>query len=145
MIDGDQLDGSTFGRYIDEVFSALQCSKEPVPFFRFITVAALHVFINERVDVAIFEVGIGGRFDSTNIISSPIVCGISSLALEHTNLLGTTLEAIAWHKCGIFKSVLRCGRYYSVLLHLSQTKVPMRNSMTCVSSTPKRRDQGRSL
>lgn len=55
------------------------------------------------MDVAVIEVGIGGRFDCTNILPCPVVCGMTTLSLEHTNLLGHSLKEIAWHKCGIFK------------------------------------------
>nr|KAG5700455.1 hypothetical protein BaRGS_013942 [Batillaria attramentaria] len=72
-------------------------------YFGFLTVMAFYVFVREKVDVALLEVGIGGEYDSTNVVRKPIVCGISSLDLDHTNLLGHTLEDIAWHKSGIFK------------------------------------------
>uniref|UniRef100_A0A3B3ZQP5 tetrahydrofolate synthase n=1 Tax=Periophthalmus magnuspinnatus TaxID=409849 RepID=A0A3B3ZQP5_9GOBI len=56
-----------------------------------------------QVDLAIIEVGIGGAYDCTNIIRRPWVCGISSLGIDHTQLLGDTMEKIAWQKGGIFK------------------------------------------
>ena len=71
------------------------------PYFRFLTLLAMHVFQRENVDVAILETGIGGRYDPTNIFP-PAVCGITSLGLEHTALLGKTLPQIAWQKAGIF-------------------------------------------
>ena len=49
--------------------------------------------------------GIGGEYDSTNLITQPLVCGISHLGLDHTNLLGTTIKEIAWHKAGILKVI----------------------------------------
>jgi folylpolyglutamate synthase len=49
------------------------------------------------------EVGVGGEYDSTNIIEKPIVCGVTSLGFDHQRVLGDTIEAIAWHKGGIFK------------------------------------------
>ncbi|CAG8544654.1 1461_t:CDS:2, partial [Scutellospora calospora] len=55
------------------------------------------------VDVAIMEVGIGGEYDSTNIIEKPTVCGVSSLGIDHQSYLGETIDLIAWHKGGIFK------------------------------------------
>ncbi|XP_041347183.1 folylpolyglutamate synthase, mitochondrial-like, partial [Gigantopelta aegis] len=64
---------------------------------------AFTVFIKEKVDVLVMEVGIGGQNDCTNVIRSPIVCGVTSLGLEHTDKLGNTIEKIAWHKAGIFK------------------------------------------
>ena len=48
----------------------------------------------------------GGQFDATNVINDPIVCGISSLGLDHTDVLGNTIDKIAWHKAGIIKVFL---------------------------------------
>ena len=59
-------------------------------YFNFLTIMAIHAFIEEQVDVAVVEVGIGGEFDCTNVIPSPIVCGVSSLGLDHTDILGIT-------------------------------------------------------
>ncbi|KAM5332140.1 folylpolyglutamate synthase, mitochondrial isoform 3-T3 [Glossophaga mutica] len=72
-------------------------------YFRFLTLMAFHVFLQEKVDLAVVEVGIGGTYDSTNIIRKPVVCGVSSLGIDHTSLLGDTMEKIAWQKGGIFK------------------------------------------
>nr|BAE33941.1 unnamed protein product [Mus musculus] len=72
-------------------------------YFRFLTLMAFHVFLQEKVDLAVVEVGIGGAFDCTNIIRKPVVCGVSSLGIDHTSLLGDTVEKIAWQKGGIFK------------------------------------------
>ena len=73
-------------------------------FFNFLAIMSIHVFLNEEVDVAIMEVGIGGEYDSTNLFERPIVCGVTSLGLDHTNILGNTIEEIAWNKAGIFKA-----------------------------------------
>ncbi len=64
---------------------------------------AFHVFLEKKVDAVILEVGMGGQYDATNIISDPVVCGISSLGLDHTDVLGDTIDKIAWHKAGIIK------------------------------------------
>lgn len=72
-------------------------------FFDLITVMAMRVFISEGVDVIVLEVGKGGYTDRTNFMRKPVVCGITSLALEHTESLGNTIEKIAWHKAGIIK------------------------------------------
>nr|AAK69546.1 folylpoly-gammaglutamate synthetase precursor [Cricetulus griseus] len=72
-------------------------------YFRFLTLMAFHVFLQEKVDLAVVEVGIGGAYDCTNIIRKPVVCGVSSLGMDHTSLLGDTVEKIAWQKGGIFK------------------------------------------
>jgi folylpolyglutamate synthase/dihydrofolate synthase len=62
-----------------------------------------HVFIREGVDAAVYEVGVGGEYDSTNIVEQPAVTGISSLGIDHTFTLGNTIEEIAWNKAGIQK------------------------------------------
>ncbi|KAK5175935.1 hypothetical protein LTR16_011353, partial [Cryomyces antarcticus] len=58
----------------------------------------------EGVDAAVIECGIGGEYDSTNILVQPSVTGITSLGIDHTAMLGNTVEEIAWHKSGIFKA-----------------------------------------
>ncbi|ONH95066.1 hypothetical protein PRUPE_7G049800 [Prunus persica] len=73
------------------------------PLFQFLTLLALKIFVCEQVDVAIIEVGLGGKTDSTNVIKEPIVCGITSLGMDHVEALGNTLGQIASHKAGIFK------------------------------------------
>ncbi|KAJ6747548.1 FOLYLPOLYGLUTAMATE SYNTHASE-RELATED [Salix koriyanagi] len=73
------------------------------PLFQFLTVLAFKIFVCEQVDVSIIEVGLGGRKDSTNVIEEPIVCGITSLGMDHTDALGNTIGQIASHKAGIFK------------------------------------------
>ncbi|KAI5070490.1 hypothetical protein GOP47_0014833 [Adiantum capillus-veneris] len=76
----------------------------PMPtYFRFLTLLAFKIFIEEKVDVAILEVGLGGRFDATNVVRTPTVCGITSLGYDHMEILGYTLPEIAGEKAGIFK------------------------------------------
>ncbi|XP_023527435.1 folylpolyglutamate synthase isoform X1 [Cucurbita pepo subsp. pepo] len=76
----------------------------PMPaLFQFLTLLAFKIFIDEEVDVAIIEVGLGGMYDSTNVIEEPIVCGITSLGMDHMELLGNSLSQIASHKAGILK------------------------------------------
>ncbi|XP_067940728.1 folylpolyglutamate synthase, mitochondrial-like isoform X2 [Watersipora subatra] len=97
------LFAENFWQVHDELFQHLKPG-ETLPFyFHFLTLLALRTFIREKVDVAILEVGIGGRYDCTNIISQPICTAVTSLALDHTNILGNTIEEIAWQKAGIFK------------------------------------------
>ncbi|KAJ0892603.1 putative tetrahydrofolate synthase [Helianthus annuus] len=76
----------------------------PMPnLFRFLALLAFKTFAAEQVDVAIMEVGLGGKFDATNVVQTPVVCGIASLGYDHTEILGDTLAAIAGEKAGIFK------------------------------------------
>ncbi|GJY57951.1 folylpolyglutamate synthase isoform X8 [Tanacetum coccineum] len=77
----------------------------PMPnLFRFLALLGFKIFAAEQVDVAIMEVGLGGKFDATNVVQTPVVCGIASLGYDHTEILvGNTLGAIAGEKAGIFK------------------------------------------
>lgn len=70
--------------------------------FELLTCAAFVHFRNEAVDIALIEAGLGGRFDSTNVVQ-PKVSIITSISLEHTNFLGDTITSIAEHKAGIMK------------------------------------------
>ena len=71
-------------------------------FFELTTAMAFKYFADEKVDVAVIEVGLGGRLDSTNIIT-PILSVITNIALDHTQFLGSTLAEIASEKAGIIK------------------------------------------
>ncbi|KAI8341279.1 Mur ligase [Chlamydoabsidia padenii] len=128
-INGDPISEDLFAKYFQDVWTRLENTKdqpipldnqEPLPsdhskgtlqrihpdkpvFFRFLTLLALHAFVQEKVDVAILEVGVGGEYDSTNIIENPVVCGITALGMDHVNVLGDTIDQIAWHKSGIIK------------------------------------------
>ena len=74
-------------------------------FFELTMMMAFEWFASENVDVAVIEVGMGGRLDSTNIIH-PELCVITNISKDHTQFLGTTLSAIAAEKAGIIKACL---------------------------------------
>jgi folylpolyglutamate synthase len=76
--------------------------EKPV-YFRFLTLLAYHVFISLRVKLTVLEVGIGGTYDSTNLVPKPLATGVTALGLDHTFVLGNTVQEIAWNKGGIFK------------------------------------------
>lgn len=71
-------------------------------FFEFTTIMAFEYFHQQQVDFAIIEVGLGGRLDSTNIIT-PLVSAITNVDLDHQNILGNTIEEITYEKAGIIK------------------------------------------
>ncbi|TDH01751.1 hypothetical protein EPR50_G00165900 [Perca flavescens] len=107
-INGQPIGKELFTKYFWQVYGRLDETKDAhggtMPaYFRFLTILAFHVFLQEKVDLAVIEVGIGGAYDCTNIIRRPWVCGISSLGIDHTQILGDTIEKIAWQKGGIFK------------------------------------------
>ena len=72
--------------------------------FEFITVLAFCWFAQMGCDIVCLEVGLGGRFDATNVIPSPVACLIASISLDHTAILGDTVEQIAAEKGGILKT-----------------------------------------
>jgi dihydrofolate synthase/folylpolyglutamate synthase len=71
--------------------------------FEVITAAAWLYFAQEKVDIAVIEVGLGGRLDATNVVDNPLVSVITSLSMEHRQILGPTLRDIAREKAGILK------------------------------------------
>ncbi len=74
----------------------------PPTFFELVAAVAFRRFHQQRVDLALIEVGMGGRFDATNV-ATPEVCAITTIDFEHTRYLGDTLEEIAFEKAGIIK------------------------------------------
>jgi dihydrofolate synthase / folylpolyglutamate synthase len=74
-------------------------------FFEWTVIMAFTYFKEQQVDYAIIETGLGGRLDSTNIIS-PLACLITNISFDHQDLLGDTLEKIASEKAGIIKSLI---------------------------------------
>jgi len=71
--------------------------------FEVITAVALHLFARTPADLCVLEVGLGGRGDATNVIEHPAACAITSISLDHRELLGETLSVIAAEKAGIMK------------------------------------------
>ncbi|MBD1934293.1 MULTISPECIES: bifunctional folylpolyglutamate synthase/dihydrofolate synthase [Cyanophyceae] len=86
-----------------QVQAAIQPGKESPTQFEVITAAAWLYFYQQEVDVAVVEVGLGGRLDATNVCSNPLVTIITSISREHWQVLGPTLADIAREKAGILK------------------------------------------
>ncbi len=79
----------------------------PIPpypiYFRLLTLLSFHTFLSLKVRATVLEVGIGGTYDSTNIVPKPLVTGVTSLGIDHVFVLGNTVEEIARNKGGIYK------------------------------------------
>ncbi|EDN08134.1 hypothetical protein HCAG_04644 [Histoplasma mississippiense (nom. inval.)] len=107
-INGEPISKDLFTIRFFEVWDKLPSKatdKLDIPrYLQLLALLSFHVFIKEKVDVAVYEAHLGGEFDATNIIKMPTVTAITSIAMDHVNLLGPTIERIAWHKGGIFKS-----------------------------------------
>lgn len=79
--------------------------------FEVITAAAFLYFAEQKCDVVVLEVGLGGRLDCTNVVKNPLVCAVCSISFDHTKYLGDTIEKIAAEKCGIIKQNSRVAVY----------------------------------
>jgi dihydrofolate synthase/folylpolyglutamate synthase len=105
--DGRLVDPDRFVALTDELFATherwVADGEEALTYGEAWVALSALFFRAEAVDVAVVEVGAGGRFDLTNIVS-PAVSVITTVGIDHTATLGDTIEAIAWHKAGIIKS-----------------------------------------
>jgi len=80
--------------------------------FAFVTALAFLWFLRQKCEICVIEVGLGGRLDATNVLKKPMLSVITKIGMDHTALLGDTVEAIAREKCGIIKPGVRtvtCG------------------------------------
>lgn len=105
-INGVDITKKDFMKYIDRIkvyVDRLDEEGHHVTYFEFITAMMFLYFYEEGVDVAVIEVGLGGIFDSTNVIKKPLACLITSISMDHTNILGDTLGEIVYNKAGIIK------------------------------------------
>ncbi|MDB5317575.1 MAG: bifunctional folylpolyglutamate synthase/dihydrofolate synthase [Rhodospirillales bacterium] len=81
----------------------------PITIFEITTAAAFWLFAEVPADLLILEVGLGGRYDATNVVEAPVATAITSLSLDHMEFLGETLAAIAFEKAGIIKPGVPCA------------------------------------
>ncbi|ORY00443.1 Mur ligase [Clohesyomyces aquaticus] len=113
QINNEPISEESFAKYFFQVWDRLEASAresdapvegptKPV-YFRYLTLMALHAYLEEGVDTAVIECGIGGEYDSTNILIKPTVTAVTCLGIDHVAMLGSTLPEIAWHKAGVFK------------------------------------------
>ncbi len=89
---------------LEQVVSAAEGNTETPTQFEIITAAAWLYFAEEKADIAVIETGLGGRLDATNVCETPLVSVITSISLEHWQILGPTVADIAGEKAGIIKS-----------------------------------------
>lgn len=111
-VDGRVISDATFahgvsaaleaGRRVNEVRAAAGKERYTITPFDLLTVAALMIFAESRIDVAVLEVGMGGRWDATSA-TDPVAVAITGIGLDHTRILGDTLAAIAGEKAAVIK------------------------------------------
>lgn len=101
-IDGAMISEKDAAKWLDKIFALIDEFAIPATFFEVTTLLCFAYFAEQKVDFAVIETGLGGRLDATNIIQ-PELSIITSIALEHTEILGATTELIAKEKAGIIK------------------------------------------
>lgn len=105
-INGQEISGCDFNHYLDVIDNCIARmranGKEHPTEFEVLTAVAYQYFADQKVDIAVMETGLGGRYDSTNVIE-PLLSVITSIDYDHTAVLGNTLEEIAYNKAGIIK------------------------------------------
>lgn len=108
-INGEMISHEAVTAFVDCFKEISQTDSEEFhpSFFELTTVMAFDWFAQNKVDYAVIEVGLGGRLDSTNIIS-PILSVITNISFDHMAQLGNSLTSIAWEKAGIMKSGVDC-------------------------------------
>lgn len=127
MVNGDPIPQEEAARLLTEIrelFEEMLRLPDPMPlrFFDIVAAMAVKYFKEQQVDYAVLEVGLGGRLDATNVVD-PLVSVITNIGYEHTNILGDTLELIAFEKAGIIKQgrpVVTADRKPNVLQVIEQ-------------------------
>ncbi len=100
-VNGDMITELRVAQLTEHIQALCQPDLSPT-FFEYTTAMAFQHFADSGVDVAVLEVGLGGRFDATNVVT-PMVCAVTTIALDHQEYLGTTGSLIAFEKAGIIK------------------------------------------
>ncbi len=102
-LDGQNIPGEELARLTERVKAAAEEMDDHPSQFELVTALGMLYFAEQRCDIVVLEVGMGGALDSTNVIDAPEAAVITNIGLEHTEYLGSTLEAIAATKAGIIK------------------------------------------
>ncbi len=108
VFDGKMISEADFVRYFDIISAELKRIKETDPdfdiaYFEFLFLMSVLFFRDNNAQMCIYETGLGGRLDAVNVFETTVMSVITQIGLDHTAILGNTLEAIAREKCGIIK------------------------------------------
>jgi dihydrofolate synthase/folylpolyglutamate synthase len=146
-VDGQAISDDDFAknasqlRILSEVFAQKHPNLGILTWFEFITVLAFQYFVDQKVDISVIEVGLGGRFDATNAVTNVLVTVITNVDLDHKHILGNTVEQIAFEKAGIIKSgvpVVTAAKGGALQVILERAKAL--NSTVDVLSEEKKKD-----
>ena len=140
VINGKKIPLKEFNRTIADVKDK---KEQPVTYFEFLTAVAFVYFQRQKVDIAVLEVGLGGRLDATNVCK-PLVSVITNISLDHMDYLGNTLDSIAREKAGIIKQKGICitaAKQNKVLEVLKNVCLRRRAKLYCLNSDIKIKKQ----
>ena len=133
QINGEMISRADFARWVTTIRPHVEALEQtdlgPTTEFELKTAVGLCFFAEQVVDYAVVEVGLGGRLDATNVVSHPLVTVITNIGLDHMELLGDTLGAIAAEKAGIIKPGVPCvtgvpigGEAWNVIARVCQER-----------------------
>ena len=135
-IDGEEVSDET----IIKAFELIETKRQEVTltYFEFSTLAALIIFAEAKIDLAILEVGLGGRLDSVNVVDNDISV-ITNIAIDHTDYLGDTREAIGREKAGIMRTSRPCicgdqDPPHSLLSYAKEIGAPITSSQRVIKT-----------
>ena len=135
-VDGLPISDQEIVSFLDNSFKEI--NKIGSTFFEVTTVMAFDYFYKKKVDIAVIETGLGGRLDATNVIS-PVISVITSISMDHTEILGDTIEQIAKEKSGIIKEKTPLFVYHqdTKILDIFKKKAIALNAEIKISKIPK--------
>lgn len=114
--------------YIYPFVAEMAAEDEIITEFEFVNAIAFYYYAKEKCDIVVLETGMGGLLDSTNTIEAPLCSVITPIGLDHTAVLGDTIELITEQKCGIIKE-----NSYTVIAKQNDTKIEQQITRDCVS------------
>ncbi len=114
QINGENIPEHRLAEVTEKLRDAAETMEDHPSWFEMVTAVAFQYYLEENCDIVVLEVGMGGEFDSTNVIDAPEVAVLTNIGLEHTEYLGDTIEAIARTKSGIIKPGCRVVSYDNV-------------------------------
>lgn len=143
QINGENIDEDVLAECVTKVREKIEELNEKdivITEFEAITAAAFLCFYECGCDYAVIEVGLGGRFDATNVLKNPEAVVLASISLDHTAILGDTIEQIAFEKCGVIKNgsrVVTSKNQKSEAMSVIEKTVNDRNGMLTVTNPAK--------
>ena len=125
-INGINISDEKLAEYIFSVDELAKKNNIDLTEFEILTACAYKYFYDEKVDFAVMETGLGGRFDAVNVVQNPLLTAITSISVDHKDRLGDTVEKIAFEKAGIIKNnvpvaINHDNRGKAVIMQVAQT------------------------